>query len=140
LILELFRTNQRVEEIQAKPDRDGQSEDRLRHGAAPLELPEGVRVNAHQRQENNAGRHECYVEHSRLLIGALLTAEPRKLSIWNWAAQYKDIIVKRARRRFAIAACERLARRIVTQGETARATVSRRSEGLRGIHELAIDG
>ena len=84
--------NQCVEEVEAKPDRDDQSEDWLCHGAALLKLPQGERVNAHQRQKCNAGRHERDIEHDRLLIGALLTAEPRKLSIRNWAAGRKEFI------------------------------------------------
>ena len=89
--------NQRVEEVEAEPDGDDQSEDRLGHGAALLKLPKGERVNAHQRQNRNAERHERDIEHDRLLIGALLTAEPRKLSIWNWAARRKDFIMSEPR-------------------------------------------
>jgi hypothetical protein len=40
--------NQRVEEIEAEPDGDHQSNDRLRHDATLLKLPEGERVDAHQ--------------------------------------------------------------------------------------------
>ncbi len=84
--------NQRVEEVEAERDSDDQSDDWLCHGAALLKLPEGERVTAHQRQKRNAGRHERDIEHDRLLIGALLTAEPRKLSIRNWAAGRKEFI------------------------------------------------
>ena len=65
--------NQREEEIEAKPYRDHQADDRLSHGATLLELPEGERVGAHQRQKCNADRDEHYVEHDRLLDGALHT-------------------------------------------------------------------
>ena len=53
------------------------------HGATLLKLPEGERVDAHQRQNRNTERHERNVEHDRLLARALLTAGPRKLSIPN---------------------------------------------------------
>lgn len=65
--------NQREEEIKAERDGDDQSDDRLSHGATLLELPEGERVGAHQRQKCNADRDEHYVEHDRLLNGALHT-------------------------------------------------------------------
>jgi hypothetical protein len=59
--------NQRVEEIEAKPYRNGQSDDRLCHGARLLKLPKGKRVGAHQRQNRNTERNEHNVEHDRLL-------------------------------------------------------------------------
>jgi hypothetical protein len=59
--------NQCVEEIEAEPDGYGQPDDRLSHGASLLRLPEGERVNAHQRQNHDTERHECNVEHDRLL-------------------------------------------------------------------------
>jgi hypothetical protein len=59
--------NQGVEQIEAEPDGDGQSDDRLSHGAMLLELPEGKRVDAHQRQNHDTKRHERHVEHGRLL-------------------------------------------------------------------------
>jgi hypothetical protein len=60
--------NQGVEQIEAEPDGDGQSDDRLSHGDARLlELPEGKRVDAHQRQNHDTERHERNVEHDRLL-------------------------------------------------------------------------
>jgi hypothetical protein len=64
--------NQRVEQIEAEPDGDGQSDDRFRHGAALLKLPEGERVSAHQRQNRNTERNERNVEHDRLLAGRSL--------------------------------------------------------------------
>jgi hypothetical protein len=64
--------NQRVEEIEAKPYRNGQSDDRLCHGALPLKLPKGKRVRAHQRQNRNTERNEHSVEHDRLLAGCSL--------------------------------------------------------------------
>ena len=60
--------NQRVEEIEAEPEGDGQSDDRLSHGARLLKLPEGERVCAHQRQNHDTERHERNVEHDRLLL------------------------------------------------------------------------
>ena len=45
--------NEGIEEIEAEPDGDDQSDDRLSHGATLLELPEGERVGAHQRQNRN---------------------------------------------------------------------------------------
>jgi hypothetical protein len=35
--------------------------------AALLKLPQRERVNAHQRQNHDTERHECNVEHDRLL-------------------------------------------------------------------------
>jgi hypothetical protein len=90
--------NQRVEEIEAEPYCDDQSDDRLRHGAALLKLPEGERVDAHQRQNRNTERNERNVEHDRLLVGALLTAESRKLSILNRALRNKDFEKKQVAR------------------------------------------
>jgi hypothetical protein len=90
--------NQRVEEIEAEPYGDDQSDDRLRHGATLLKPPEGERVDAHQRQNRNAERNERNVEHDRLLVGALLTAESRKLSILNRALRNKDFVKKQVAR------------------------------------------
>jgi len=59
--------NQRVKEVEAEPDGDDQSDDRLSHGAGLLKLPEGERVDAHHRQNRDAERHERNVEHDRLL-------------------------------------------------------------------------
>jgi hypothetical protein len=84
--------NERVEEVEAEPDGDDQSQDWLCHGAALLKLAKGERVAAHQRQKRNTSRHEHNIEQDRLLIGALLTAEPCKLSIRNWAAGRKEFI------------------------------------------------
>ena len=64
--------NQRVKEIEAEPDGDDQSDDRLSHGATLLKLPEGERVDAHQRQNHDTERHEPNVEHDRLLLGRCL--------------------------------------------------------------------
>jgi hypothetical protein len=58
---------QRVEEIEAEPYRYDESDDRLRHGAMLLKLPEDERVSAHQRQNRNTERNERNVEHDRLL-------------------------------------------------------------------------
>jgi len=85
--------NEGVEEIEAESYGDDQSDNRLRHGATLLKLPEGERVNAHQRQNRNAERNERNVEHDRLLDGPLLTAEPRKLSILNRAPRNKDSVM-----------------------------------------------
>ena len=90
--------NQRVKEVEAEPDSDDQSNDRLSHGAGLLKLPEGERVSAHQRQNRNTERNERNVEHDRLLAGALFTAEPRKVSILNRTPRNKDFIMRRAAR------------------------------------------
>ena len=66
--------------------------------ARSLKSPQRERVSAHQRQNRNAERNEHNVEHDRLLVGALLTADPRKLSIWNRASPNKDFIMKRVAR------------------------------------------
>jgi hypothetical protein len=55
--------NQRVEEVEAEPDGDDQSNDRLCHGVTLLKLAQGERVNAHQRQNHQSERNECNVEH-----------------------------------------------------------------------------
>jgi hypothetical protein len=60
--------------------------------ACLLKLAQGERVNAHQRQSRQPQRHECDVEHDRLLVGSVLSANPRKLSISNWAAARKDFV------------------------------------------------
>jgi hypothetical protein len=61
--------------------------------ACLLKLNQRVRVDAHQRQSRQTKRHECDVEHDdRLLAGAILSADPRKLSIANWAVERKDFI------------------------------------------------
>jgi hypothetical protein len=57
--------DQCVEEVEAEPDGDDQSDDRLTHGARLLELPQGVRVDAHQRQNRASKRHESDIEHGR---------------------------------------------------------------------------
>jgi hypothetical protein len=57
-----------------------------------LKLTQGERVDAHQRQNRQTERPECDVEHNRLLAGAVISADPRKLSIANWAPGRKDFI------------------------------------------------
>ena len=64
--------DQCVEEVEAEPDGDDQSDDRLTHGASLLKLPQGERVDAHQRQNRETERHKRDIEHDRLLAGALL--------------------------------------------------------------------
>jgi hypothetical protein len=64
--LELFRMNQRVEEVQAEPNGDDQSDDRFTHRLRLLKLPQSVRVDAHQRQNRQTERHKRHVEHDRL--------------------------------------------------------------------------
>ena len=64
--LELFRMNQRVEEVQAEPNGDDQSDDRFAHRLRLLKLPQSVRVDAHQRQNRQTERHKRHVEHDRL--------------------------------------------------------------------------
>src|SRR5277367_2215892 len=83
--------DQCVEEVKAEPNGDDQSNDRFSHWML-LKLAQGERVDAHQRQSRQTERHERDVEHVRLLAGAVLSAESRKLSIVNWAAPRKDLI------------------------------------------------
>jgi hypothetical protein len=83
--------DQRVEEVEAEPDGDDQSDDRFTHRTL-LELAEREGVDADQRQSRQTERHECDVEHVRLLAGEVLSADPRKLSIANRAAERKDSI------------------------------------------------
>ena len=84
--------DQCVEEVEAKPDGDDQSDDRFTHPLCLLKLTQEERVDTDQRQNRQTERHECDVEHDRLLAGAVLSANPRKLSIANWAAARKDLI------------------------------------------------
>jgi hypothetical protein len=83
--------DQRVEEVEAEPYGDDQSDDRLTH-LPPLKLTQGMRIDAHQGQNRTTQRHECDVEHDRLLCEALLSADRHKLSIANCAAGRKDFI------------------------------------------------
>ena len=62
---EFLGMDQCVEEVEAEPEGDDQSDDRLTHGARLLKLPQGVRVNAHQRQNHAPERHERDIEHDR---------------------------------------------------------------------------
>ena len=57
-----------------------------------LKLTQSERVDAHQRQSRQTERHERDVEHDRLLAEAVLSADPPKLSIANWAAGRKDFV------------------------------------------------
>jgi hypothetical protein len=84
--------DQRVEEVQAEPDGDDQSDDRLAHGARLLKLPQGVRVNAHQRHNRATKRHKRDIEHDCFLACASPTAKRRKLSIPNRGWRRKDSI------------------------------------------------
>jgi len=59
--------NEGVEKVEAKPDGDDQSNDRLRHGATLLKLPESERVRAHQSQKHDTERNERNIKHDRLL-------------------------------------------------------------------------
>jgi hypothetical protein len=63
--------DQRVEEVEAEPDSDDQSDDRFTH-LEPLKLTQSVRVEAHERQSRTTQRHECDVKHDHLLAGTLL--------------------------------------------------------------------
>jgi hypothetical protein len=58
---------QRVEEVEAEPDGDDQSDDRLTHSGRLLKLPQGVGVNAHQRQNRATKRHKRDIEHDCFL-------------------------------------------------------------------------
>jgi hypothetical protein len=87
--------DQRVEEVEAEPDGDDQSEDRFTHRML-LKLAQGERVTTHQRQNRQTERHKCDIEHDRLLAGAAISAWRRKLSIANWKAGRKDLVSFRA--------------------------------------------
>jgi hypothetical protein len=63
--------DQRVEEIEAEPDGDDQSDDRFNH-LEPLQLTQSVRVEAHERQNRTTQRHERNVQHDHFLAGTLL--------------------------------------------------------------------
>lgn len=73
--------DQRVEEVETEPDSHDQSNDRFTHRRRLLKLTQGERVGAHQRQNRDTERHECDVEHDRLLVGTSLNADPDKRSI-----------------------------------------------------------
>jgi hypothetical protein len=55
--------DQCVEEVEAERDCHDQSDDRLTHGARNLKLPQGVRVDAHQRQNRASKRQKRDIEH-----------------------------------------------------------------------------
>jgi hypothetical protein len=57
--------------------------------ACLLKLTQGQCVKAHQRQYRTTQRHECDVEHDRLLAGRASSVGPRKLSIANWAPRVR---------------------------------------------------
>jgi hypothetical protein len=63
--------DQCVQEVQAEPDGDDQSDNRLTH-CGLLQLTQGERVEAHQSQNHDTKRHKCDVEHDRLLAPGLL--------------------------------------------------------------------
>jgi hypothetical protein len=84
--------DQSVEEVEAEPNGDDQPDDRLTHGARLLKLPQGVGVNAHQRQNRATKRHKRDIEHGCLLACASPTAKRRKLSIPNRGWRRKDSI------------------------------------------------
>jgi hypothetical protein len=83
--------DQCVEEVEAEPDGDDQSDDRLTHRTL-LKLAQSDGVGAHQRQNRQTEHYEYDVEHDRLLAGEAVSADRRKLSIANWAAGRKDPI------------------------------------------------
>jgi hypothetical protein len=84
--------DQRVDEVQAEPDGDDQSDDRLTHGARLLKPPHSEGVNAHQRQNHASERHKCDIEHDPFLAVGSPTVKRRKLSIPNQGRGYKDSI------------------------------------------------
>ncbi len=84
--------DQCVEEVEAEPNGDDQSDDRLTHGARLLKPPQGEGVNAHQRQNRATERHKRDIEHDCFLAGASPTAKRRKLSIPNRGSRHKDSI------------------------------------------------
>src|ERR1700734_3852995 len=81
--LEFFRMDQCVEEVEAKPDGDDQSDDRFTHSLSLLQLTEREGVGAHQRQSRQTERYERDVEHVRLLTWMAFNADLRKHSIAN---------------------------------------------------------
>jgi hypothetical protein len=83
--------DQCVEEVEAEPDGDDQSDDRFTHRRL-LKLAQGERIDAHQRQNRETERHEYDVEHDSLLTGAVRSADRCKLSIANWVVGRKDLI------------------------------------------------
>ena len=83
--------DQHVEEVEAKPDGDDQSDDRFTH-VAPLKPTQGVSVEAHQRQSGATQRHERDIEHDRLLCAMVLSADRHKSSIGNRAPGCKDLV------------------------------------------------
>jgi hypothetical protein len=77
--------DQCVEEVEAKPDGDDQSDDRFTHSLSPkADAGRGRRRPSTPKHQTE--RHERDVEHVRLLTEALLGPTPRKLSIATWAA------------------------------------------------------
>ncbi len=84
--------DQCVEEVEAEPNGDDQSDDRLTHGARLLKPPQGEGVNAHQRQNRATERHKRDIKHDCSLAGASPTAKRRKLSIPNRGRRHKDSI------------------------------------------------
>src|SRR5215467_6835274 len=83
--------DQCVEEIEAEPYGDDQSDDRFTH-LEPLKLTQGVRIEAHKRQKRQTEDHECDVEHDPLLCEGVRSADRHKHSIANWAARRKDFV------------------------------------------------
>jgi hypothetical protein len=79
--------DQRVEEVQAEPDGDDQSNDRFAHRLRLLKLMEGERVHAHQGQNRQTDRNERDIQHESLRAEpGLSSAALRKVSISNAAA------------------------------------------------------
>ena len=89
--LELLWMNQCIEEVQAEPHGDDQSYDRFTH-LEPLKLTQGVRVDAHQRQNRQSKRYKRDIEHDPLLASGRSTVERHKLSIPNRGSRRKDSI------------------------------------------------
>jgi hypothetical protein len=59
--------DQCVEEVEAEPDGDDQSDDRFTHPLCLLKLTQEERVDTHQRQNCESERYKFDVEHDRLL-------------------------------------------------------------------------
>src|ERR1700761_4565260 len=89
--LEFFGMDQCVEEVEAEPNGDDQPQDWFTH-CLPLELTQGQRVKAHQRQYRATQRYERDIQHDHLLAGRASIARSRKRSIWICCARCKDFI------------------------------------------------
>ncbi len=83
--------DQRIEKVEAETNGHGQSKDGLSHRIRPLDPAQGLSVNAGQRENSNAKKHQSKIQHQSLQVEGLVTrAGDRKHSMRKTGGRIRD--------------------------------------------------